>query len=199
MEYDEQSKHHDSEPVKIIPADLILFFRHVVCYYGLRKRYRKPIIPLGIKLAMEFEDEIHIQLPREELWDLVSDPEALASCVPGAKEIEQLSETKYRGIIERGIAGISINLIGEVEMTKLNPPENLVALVEGQDPKTNSRMDATAEMSMEDNGDGSTTLTYHVDVEFTGRLATLGARIVKRKINSDIGLFFDNLRSRAES
>jgi carbon monoxide dehydrogenase subunit G len=60
-------------------------------------------------------------------------------------------------------------------------------------------MDATAEMSMEDNGDGSTTLIYHVDIAFTGRLATLGARIVKRKINSDIGLFFDNLRSRAES
>ena len=52
---------------------------------------------------------------------------------------------------------------------------------------------------MEDNGDGSTTLTYYVDVEFTGRLATLGARIVKRKINSDIGLFFDNIRDRAES
>ena len=84
-------------------------------------------------------------------------------------------------------------------MTELNPPENLVALVEGQDPKTNSRMDATAEMTMEDNGDGSTTLTYYVDVEFTGRLATLGARIVKRKINSDIGLFFDNIRDRAES
>lgn len=148
---------------------------------------------------MEFEDEIAIRTDREHLWELVSDPEVLATCVPGAKEVEQLSETKYRGVIERGVAGVSIALNGEVELVELDPPGHLVAEASGQDPKTNSRMDATAEMTMTESDDGVTTLAYHVDMEFTGRLATLGARIVKRKINSDIGTFFDNIRDRAEA
>jgi carbon monoxide dehydrogenase subunit G len=36
-------------------------------------------------------------------------------------------------------------------------------------------------------------------MEFTGRLATLGSRIVKRKISSDIGTFLDNVKEKIEA
>lgn len=148
---------------------------------------------------MEFEDEVTIQTSSDRLWELVSDPEVLVTCVPGAKEVEKLSETKYKGVIERGIAGISLELDGEVEMTELNPPNNLTAVATGQDSRTNSRMDATATMNMSETDDGqATVLSYHIDMDFTGRLATLGARIVKRKINKDIKEFFDNLKEYAQ-
>lgn len=147
---------------------------------------------------MEFEDTIVIDAGKGHLWSLVSDPEVLASCVPGAKEVEQLSETKYKGTIERSLAGISLALDGEVEITELNPPDDLSAHATGEDSKTNSRMDAVAEMTMTEADEGGTALDYHVDMDFTGRLATLGARIVKRKIRSDISMFFDNVQELAE-
>lgn len=148
---------------------------------------------------MEFEDEVTIETSSDKLWELVSDPEVLVTCVPGAKEVEQISEIKYMGVIERGIAGITLTLDGEVEMTELNAPDNLTAVASGQDSRTNSRMDATASMNMTETDDGNATiLSYHVDMDFTGRLATLGARIVKRKINKDIKLYFDNLKDYAQ-
>ena len=146
---------------------------------------------------MEFEGEVSIDADAERVWELTSDPEALMSCVPGAKEINQLSETKYEGTIERGVAGVSIALKGEAEIVELDPPSRIVAEAGGQDARTNSRMDATAEMEIEAEG-GSSTLHYHVDLDFTGRLASLGSRIVKRQINSDINTFFDNLKDLAE-
>jgi carbon monoxide dehydrogenase subunit G len=34
-------------------------------------------------------------------------------------------------------------------------------------------------------------------MEFTGRLATMGSRILKRKMKSDIDTFFDNIEEEA--
>lgn len=147
---------------------------------------------------MEFEDEVTISTDKDHLWELVSDPEVLVNCVPGAKEVEKVSETKYVGTVERGLAGISVSLDGEVEMTELNAPDSLEATVHGEDTRTNSRMDADAEMNMTEVSDDETTLSYYIDMEFTGRLASMGARILKRKVNSDIGTFFDNIKERAE-
>lgn len=146
---------------------------------------------------MQFEDELTIGVEKQRLWELISDPEMLVELVPGAEEVSRVSETTYTGVIERGLAGITVSLSGEVEMVELDAPDNVVAEATGQDTRTNSRMDATAEMGITEDEDGSA-LSYHVDVEFTGRLASLGSRIVKRKIQSDIETYFANLRTHAE-
>lgn len=147
---------------------------------------------------MEFEDEIAIDTDKEHLWSLVSDPEVLVECVPGAKEVERLNEREYRGVVERGVAGVSIALDGEVEMTELDEPNALNAIARGDDARSNSRMEATMTMDLSEDGD-ETRIEYFIDMDFTGRLASLGARIVKRKINSDIDVFFENIKERAET
>jgi len=147
---------------------------------------------------MEFEDELAIDTDKKHLWSLVSDPEVLVECVPGAEEITRASEMEYHGAIERGIAGVTITLDGEVEMTEFDEPDRLSADARGVDRRSNSRMEATMRMDLFDDGDDGTTISYVIDMDFTGRLASLGARIVKRKINSDINTFFDNVKDRAE-
>jgi len=69
---------------------------------------------------MEFEDDITIAAEKQQLWELISDPEALVQLVPGAKEVDRVSETTYTGVIERGLAGINVTLDGEVEMVDLD-------------------------------------------------------------------------------
>lgn len=150
------------------------------------------------QMIMEFEGEITINADKERIWELISDPEMLVKCVPGAKEVNRVSENKYTGVIQRGLAGVNVTLDGEVEMTELNPPDDIVAEASGQDTRTNSRMDATAEMTITEVDENESTLSYYIDMDFTGRLATLGSRIVKRKINSDINTYFDNLQEMAE-
>lgn len=148
---------------------------------------------------MEFEDELELGLGKDDAWNLVSDPEVLASCVPGAREVEKISESEYRGTIERSMAGVSVALDGSVTMTVLSPPDYLEANATATDSRTNSRVDADAIMEMETVEEGRTCLSYHIDIGFTGRLATLAGRLVKRKINADIETFFDNIREHAEA
>ena len=146
---------------------------------------------------MNFEGEVVIEADRERVWDLVSDPEVLVVCVPGAEEVERVSETTYTGTIVQSVAGVSLELSGEVEMVEMRPPEHILAEATGEDNRTNSRMDATMEMDLSSVTEGSE-LAYDVDVDVTGRVATVGARIMKRKISSEIDTYFDNIRTVAE-
>lgn len=147
---------------------------------------------------MEFEGTFTIEADSEFVWDRISDPEVLMECVPGAKEVNQVSETKYTGVIERGMAGITLELDGSAEIIELQPPEKIVATASGQDSRTNSRMDADLTLEIAPDGDASE-ISYHIDMDFTGRLATLGSRIVKRKVSSDINTFLDNVKEKIEA
>lgn len=146
---------------------------------------------------MEVDGTRTIPVDNDILWEVISDPETLTECIPGAEEIEQLSETKYQGTIKRGVAGINLSLDGEVEMIELAPPERMVAEMSGSDDKTGSKMTGEARMELVPDGD-ETALEYEVDIDVTGRLASVGARILKRKIKSDIGTYFDNVKETAE-
>lgn len=146
---------------------------------------------------MQFDGTVAVDTDQETVWETISDPEALVMCVPGAEKVERISETHYEGTIKRGIAGVSVELNGEVEMNELTPPDRMVADVKGKDELTGSIMTADARMDITEDGEG-TELSYNMDVEFTGKLATLGSRIMKRKIKSDMSTFFDNLRESAE-
>lgn len=147
---------------------------------------------------MEFADELVIDTDRDHLWTLVSDPAVLVECVPGAKEITRVSEREYHGVVERGISGITLTLDGEVEMTEFDEPTHMGAEARGEDRRSNARMEATMQMDLTEDEDG-TTIAYVIDLDFSGRLASLGARIVKRKINADINTFFENIKERAEA
>jgi carbon monoxide dehydrogenase subunit G len=147
---------------------------------------------------MQFQDEVVIESDAESTWELVSDPEVLVGAVPGAKEVTRVSDDEYEGTIERGIAGISVTLDGRVVMTELNAPSHLTAEASGEDSNTGSRLDADAEMTMTDEGD-STTIAYDIDIEFTGRLATVGSRLLKRMIRKDINTYWDNIKETAET
>lgn len=148
---------------------------------------------------MEYAGEVTMGADAQTLWETVSDPRHLTMCVPGAKEVERISETQYEGVIERTVAGVTIELASEVELTELDPPERVVVNAIGSDARTGSRMEAHAVMTMSENDDGSAILVYEIEMSFSGRLATLGSRIIRRQISSDIDTFFDNVRDVVEN
>ena len=145
---------------------------------------------------MRFEGERSITADEDHLWELISDPEVLVRCVPGAKEVERKSETHYTGVIERSFAGLSVDLDGEVEITELRPPEQITIEGRGKDRVTKTEMDADGELSLRD-GDGDTTvLDYSMELSFTGKLP---AHLLKGRFNKDIDRFFDNIQDVAEN
>lgn len=148
---------------------------------------------------LEFEDSVEIETTKDDLWSTISDPEVLARCVPHADDIERLSERKYRIEMTRGIGDLNISLSGDIELVELNPPEWTVADGSAYDPRTHSTFDGVAAMELTEIDDGTVRLDYKSDLTFTGGVASLGTRILRRIFNSDVEAYFENIKAEVEN
>jgi len=141
---------------------------------------------------MNYDGTATVPAPREHVWDPITDPEVLTSCIMGAQDVTRVSERAYEGSVEQRVAGVGVSMVGTVEIEALERPERLVFTGSGTDDRTGSRMDADVEVLLTDAG-SETELTYGVEVTFTGKLATLGGRILRRQVKSNVDTYFDNL------
>lgn len=141
---------------------------------------------------MQLEGDHEFAAPAETIFDVTFRPEVLEACIPGADEVERTSDTEYEGQVTRGLASITVTMDLEVEVVEDDRPEKVVIELEGNDNRTNSTADGTVTVTSSEDDDG-TTLSYEAEINFTGRLASLGGRLIKRQINKDLKTFFDDL------
>jgi len=145
---------------------------------------------------MDLSDTQTIDKPRDQLWDIILDPQTLEMTIPGAQHLERDGD-HYEGSLERGLAGISLTLSADVDITDQDKPKWIEVDIEGTDNTINSRVDGNARVEFQDEGD-ATTLAYDVHFDFSGKLASLGSRIIKRKANKDLKTFFSNLETHVD-
>lgn len=144
---------------------------------------------------LEFEDSVVVSATKEEVWENISDPEVLATCVPGAEEIERLSERMYTVEITRGLSSLTISLAGEVELVEMNEPDWIVASGSAYDSRSHSEFEGLAAMEMVETEDDEVQISYKADLTFTGGVASIPSRIVGRLIRSDVEEYFENVKT----
>jgi carbon monoxide dehydrogenase subunit G len=110
----------------------------------------------------------------------------------GAREVTRIDDRTYEGHVVQRVAGVTVSMDGRVHVEERQRPERLVFVGSGSDDRTGSRMDATAEVALLDEG-RETTLEYDVEVTFAGKLATLGSRVLRRQVTATVDTYFDNL------
>ncbi|MEF8773682.1 MAG: carbon monoxide dehydrogenase subunit G [Halobacteriales archaeon] len=146
---------------------------------------------------MNHEGRVTVPADRDPVWNAITDPEVLTACVMGAEDISRVSDAEYEGVIRQGFAGVSVTMEGTVRIEDREPPDRMAFSGVGTDDRTNSRMEADADVVLVE-ADAGTALEYDVDVSFAGRLATLGARVLRRQIRTNVETYFNNLVEHVE-
>lgn len=141
---------------------------------------------------MKINGEQTIGQEADQLWDTILDTGTLEETIPGAETLEREGD-HYEGTLERGLAGISLTLSANVDITDKERPDWIECDIEGVDNTINSRVNGRARVEFEEDGDETTLLVYDTEFDFSGKLASFGSRIIKRKVNSDLDTFFSNL------
>lgn len=147
---------------------------------------------------LHFEDTVLVPGTTERLWSVISDPEMLVQCVPGADDIERVSERKYTCEITRGISNLNISLSGEVDLVELNEPDWVVASGTAHDPKTHSDFRMLAAMELSAIDEASVKFAYTAEVSFTGGIASLPNTMLRPIFKSDIDTYFENVQQAVE-
>src|ERR1700723_1911014 len=85
-------------------------------------------------MALKIEKTFEVQEPIDKVWDVLSDPRKVATCVPGAQITEQVDEKTYKGAIRVKVGPSVTDYTGEVQIIRLDAQNHEIEILgKGQD------------------------------------------------------------------
>ena len=143
---------------------------------------------------MRITGEIAVEAPRAKVFDALRDPRFFASCIEGVGELAPLGGNRFEAMLETKVAYIQLRFKVVVEMTRIDPPREIEARVEGTPVGVVGRLAATSLTRLVEDGD-ITRIEYEIDASLTGKLGALGAPVVKSKAKDMEKAFAARLRA----
>ena len=125
---------------------------------------------------MKLAGEYVFDGPREEVWELVRDPEVLSTALPGAQSFEEVGENEYEGKMHVRVGPVSGAFSGRVVVSEEVPPESYTMTVEGKGGP--AFVKAIGRVELVDQGDGTTLMKYEGDLQVGGKLISVGQRLL---------------------
>ena len=126
---------------------------------------------------MDIAGEYRIPVAREAVWAALNDPDMLARCIPGCKELVQVSPEEMKAKVALKIGPVSATFAGTVRLEDMRPPEGYSLVGQGNGGMAGFAKGRAA-VSLAAEG-GETLLSYTAKAEVGGKIATLGGRLMQ--------------------
>ena len=81
---------------------------------------------------MKVEGEHLFKAPREVVYEMFNDPDALGAAVPGMQKMIKLDESHYEAVLGIRVGPVSANFSGNLSLTDEVPPESVTLVIEGK-------------------------------------------------------------------
>lgn len=147
---------------------------------------------------MQFTNEFTIPVGIDDAFEVLTDLERVAPCMPGAT-LEEVDGDAHRGRLKVKVGPMSLTYTGTATLTERSP-EDRTARIEasGREKRGSGTASADVRATLQER-DGETLVTVTTDIDVTGKpaqfgrgvMADVGARIIDR--------FADNLRDELSS
>jgi uncharacterized protein len=150
-------------------------------------------------MAIPIEKTFQVQEPVDQVWNLLSDPKRVATCVPGAKITEQVDDKTYKGTISVKVGPSATDYKGELEIVRSDAANHELEMIgKGQDVKGrgSASMKMTARARALDTG--GTEVTSIAEINVVGLLAQMGARMINEVSNIMFAQFIKNFKAQLE-
>lgn len=142
-------------------------------------------------MAMNMDGEERIGASVERVWEALNDPEILKQCIPGCQSLEKTSDTELTAVVALKIGPVKAKFNGSVELKDLNPPNSYSIVGEGKGGVAGFAKGG-ADVSLKEDGPGTTILTYTAKADVGGKLAQLGSRLITSTSKKLAGQFFSS-------
>ncbi len=81
---------------------------------------------------MELTARYVFPAPAARVWELLMDPQVIASCLPGSEQFESIGEDQYRVVLRAGVAAITGSFEGTVVIADKQPPVSYRLIVDAR-------------------------------------------------------------------
>ena len=135
-----------------------------------------------------------LSVPAKKVWQTVLDPEALRAVIPGCESLVTTGEHAYLIVAKIGVGPVRGTFTTTAQFLDLVPPKSLSLRFEASGPLGVAR--GTGSMRLEPE-DGGTRLHYQYKVNLSGKITSVGSRLLEGASRVLIGAFFGALARRA--
>lgn len=139
---------------------------------------------------MKLSDDVIIPATRETVWKALNDPHVLKQCIPGCESITKHSDTSMEAKVTLKLGPVKASYKGAVTLSDLDPPNGYRIAGEGKSLMGSAAGGADVRLETVPEG---TRLSYDVDVQVGGKIASLAARFIEPTSRMLAGQFFEKL------
>ncbi len=146
-------------------------------------------------MKAKIERTFQVDQPIDKVWDFLSNPNKVVTCVPGAQITEEVDERNYKGQVSMKFGPVAAKYNGEITIQELDTDNyNMLLKGRGLDAKGKGSADMIMNGKLKEK-DGGTEVEYSMEVSITGMLAQFGSRLITDVSNQVVNQFISNFKS----
>ena len=145
---------------------------------------------------MRMSDEVVIPASPAVVWKALNDPDVLRQCIPGCESITKHSDTSMEARVTIKLGPVKATFKGAVTLSDLDPPNGYRISGEGKSMMGSAAGGADVRLKAVPEG---TLLSYDVDANVGGKIASLAARFIDPTARMLAGQFFEKFAEIAGS
>ncbi len=143
---------------------------------------------------MELSNEFEVGVPVGEAWNVLTDVQRIAPCMPGA-ELREVEGDEYRGVVKVKVGPITAEYRGVARfLEKDEAAHRAVLRAEGREARGQGNANATITATLVPAGE-RTKVTVETDLQITGKVAQFGRGVLADVSNKLLGQFVGNLET----
>ena len=144
---------------------------------------------------MKFSQTAQIPVAREPLWNFLMDVPKVAKSLPGVESVSKIDDTTYEGTLTVRVGPIKLNLQGKIILEEQNKNAWRAALrAEAKDRMAAGAVNGKTTMNLKEISANLTELVVDTDVNILGKIGEFGQPIIRKKADSMLKEFVDNIK-----
>ncbi len=143
---------------------------------------------------MDFVNTARIPAPRERVWAVLQDIEAVGRCVPGVESMQKTADDSYRGAMKIKVGPIGLKLEGDMVLESRDETNGTTRMrAQAADKRIGGSVRADITMQATSLSPSETELTVKTNAAVLGRLGEFGQAVMRKKADQIMNEFAANV------
>jgi carbon monoxide dehydrogenase subunit G len=131
-------------------------------------------------MGLQIEKSFVVNAPFHAVWEFLTDPYKVASCLPGAAITEKVDDQSYTGTMTVKVGPVTANYRGKMRFERLDRDAGEADIAaSGQETRGKGGADMRMKSRVVERASGETEVTVTSDVNVAGVLAQLGRGMIQ--------------------
>lgn len=144
--------------------------------------------------VVQLTNEFEVAVPQSRAWELLTDVERIAPCLPGAALTGQTPEGAFKGTVKVKVGPIAVQYRGTAVFVEQRPEDGVLVLrAEGQESRGQGKASATVEAHLSPRSGTRTAVSVTTDLAITGKVAQFGRGVLADVSGGLLAQFASNL------